>query len=404
MPLFEYKALDHAGKSSTGVMSADNARDARAKLREDGLLPSEITEAPMRSSGLWSKLPRIFRRKDDSNVAIMTRQFSTLMATGVALTDSLAVLIRQTQDTHLERTLKSVREAVMRGEPFADALAEHPRYFSELYINMVRSGEASGTLDSILERVANYSQTRLRMQNKILTALTYPAVMVFVGVVVIIFLLTFVVPKIEKVLTAQNRNLPLPTQVLLGISEFTRDFWWAILLALVGVYLGYRAIIRLEKGLLWRDRILMKIPLLGTLLQKNAVSTFAHTLSTLLASGIAATDALEIVRRTVQNKALEKSIAQIRDRIIEGSNIAGTLEESDVFPPMVSYMVAVGESTGKLDQVLERLAISYDEEIETSTQKLIALIEPILIVVLALFVGFIALSIVLPIMEMSQIK
>ena len=218
MPLFDYKGLDHSGKASAGVVSADTASEARAKLREDGLLPVEIKESFAGASRIWLKLPRVFRRKDEAKVTVMTRQFATLMATGVALTDALAVLIKQTQDHHFVLALKSIRESVIRGKPLADALAEHPVYFSELYINMVRSGEASGTLDNVLERIANYSQTRLRMQNKIITAITYPTVMLVVGVAVIVFLLTYVVPKIEKVLVSQKKVLPLSTEILMTIS------------------------------------------------------------------------------------------------------------------------------------------------------------------------------------------
>lgn len=404
MPLFDYKAIDDSGKITTGVVSADTPKEARAKLREDGLLPSDVKESHIGPSGIWTKLPRIFRRKDEARVAIMTRQFSTLMATGVALTDALNVLIKQTNDNNLERTLKSVRESVMRGDQLADALEKHPLYFNELYINMVRSGEASGNLDRILERVANYTHVRMRMQSKMIAALTYPAVMLSVGIIVVVFLLTFVVPKIEKVLMVQKKQLPWPTEFMLALSNFVRDFWWAIILSIIGVFFIYRMLMRIEKTVLWRDRMILKLPIFGVLLQKTVVSNFAHTFSTLLSSGIPVTDSLEIVRRTVSNKAISKTIGSIREKIIEGSDIASTIQDTDIFPPMVSYMVAVGETTGRLEQVLERLATSYDEEIEISAQKMISLLEPIMIVCLAVFVGFIALSIVLPIMEMSNTK
>jgi len=421
VPIFQYTALAPGGDVKKGVIDADTARDARARLRRDNLLVTDIAEG--RSSrkrkagrdkeakiGLMTRI-RDARAshsgpsgRDLEIVTAATRQLGTMLGSGIPLTESLRAMIEQAQDRRTETMFREIREAVNQGASLADALEQHPGYFTELYVNMVRAGEATGNVDVVLSRLADYLQYQRTIRRKVVSAMTYPVMMICLGFLVVTALLTFVVPRITEMLEDTGQALPTPTRILIAISDGFRDYWLpgAILIAAISFFLE-RVYRKNEGGRLTIDRFLLRVPVLGDVLLKQAVSRFTRTLSTLLQSGVNAVQSLEITGNVVQNRVVSDATEHIRTRIVEGTDISTPLRATEVFPAVVTYMVAVGEQAGELEQMLDRIADSYDEEIEIATERMTSVLEPIMIIGLAIVVGFIVISIVLPILQVGQI-
>lgn len=425
MPIFEWKGFDAEGKNTKGVIDADTERDARLRLRrEQGVHVVNIREAgarerrkdkktkpgkPAKPSRLTALLEQARGREGAAlsksrleEVSTFTRQLATLLKAGIPVTDALTALVEQAENRRQEMLFRDLRQSVSQGMPTADALARHPGYFDELYISMVRSGEAAGRLDEVLERLGSFIQKQARVRNKVQAALTYPIIMLVIGVLVVAVLLVFVVPKITKLLEARGQRLPLPTQILKGTSEFLVHYWWLLLGGMMLSIILFNLYYATTKGRLKVDHLFLKLPAAGDLLRKQAVARFSQTLATLLRSGVPVVHCLEVVRTVLGNRVLENAIIDVREKVVEGADIATPFRESGVFPTLVSYMIAVGEQSGELDTMMEQIGESYDEEVEIATQKFTSLIEPILIVVLAVLVGFIVLSILWPVLLMSQ--
>jgi general secretion pathway protein F len=283
-------------------------------------------------------------------------------------------------------------------------MSAHATYFSELFVNMVRAGEAGGNLDTVLFRVADYMHAQNRTRAKVMAALTYPIIMLTIGVGVVAILLTYVVPKIMEVIQKQGKAaLPLPTEILLAVSGFMGAYWWVLLGIVVATFAAYFNARRTRAGRLWTDTMKLRIPMLGNLIKKAAISRFAMTFATLLESGLPVLEAMGVVRKVVDNELLGETLDTVRQKIAEGADIATPLKQSKVFPPVVGYMIGVGEESGRLEELLKKTAESYDEEVEVASQKFTALLEPLMIVTLAIIVAFIVLSILLPILEMSNL-
>jgi len=404
VPVFNFKALKEDGGSEGGVIDADSPKEARLKLKAKKLHVTEL-EAIEGTTSAAGRKPRapLFRRRRTQEVAMTTRQLSTLLSSGIPIMGALTAVIEQAEDLVLKGVLMDVRDRVAQGSTFSDALAEHGYLFNELYCNMVKAGEASGALDRVLMRIADYMHAQHRLRARVVAALTYPIIMVVIGAGVVAVLLGYVVPKILDVLLKQQKALPLPTEILIMVSGLVKHYWWAGAIAIVGLWIAYRQVVRTEGGRLWVDTTLLQIPVLGSLLRKSAISRFAVTFATLLESGLPVLDAMVVVKRVVNNQLLANTIELVRQKIAEGADIATPLKASKVFPPVVGYMIAVGEESGHLEELLKKVAQAYDEEVELAAQKLTSLLEPAMIVFMALIVGFIVLSILLPILQMSNI-
>ena len=410
MPIYEYKAFTPGGEAKVGILDADSPREARLKLRKDNVHVVEIRPVGAKPKGLRERIRRrraefqgsSKRRLDE--VATVTRQMATLLAAGIPLTETLKALIEQSENKKLEMVFRDVREKVTQGAGLAEALAFHPQYFNDLYVNMIRAGEASGNLDVVMARLADFTAGQRRLREKVSAALTYPIILLIIGALVVTILMTFVVPQITKMVSQTNKVLPLPTQVLIAASNFFADYWWLLCLGIAAVSWIFNRIYRTDRGRLAIDRLALRIPVFGSLFRKQGVARFAVTFSTLLKSGVPVVECLEISKTIVNNKVLEEVISEIRERIVEGTDIATPLKMSGAFPPLVGYMIAVGEQSGQLEQILDRIAAAYDEEIDVTTQKITALIEPVLIVLLASIVGFIVLAIIWPILELGNIQ
>lgn len=404
MPVFDYKALNSRGEQAAGIIDADSAAAARSKLRRQGLFPTEVTEAEekidLRSD---QAISRIFHRVKAGEVAIFTRQTATLLAAGLQLIQALNALIDQLEKSALKRVIIKVRDQVNAGKSFGESLKAFPRIFPPLYTNMIEAGEAAGALDVVLERLAELTEKNVKMRNHIRSVMVYPLLVGLIGVAVIVFLLVNVVPTITSIFAETQQALPLPTVILLSISDFMRGYWWALILIAAGLYFLFNFWKNGHRGRMVIDRLKLRLPLFGPLVRKIAVVRFSRTLATLVSSGAPLIESLRIVGSIVNNTVIARAIGDAIEAIRAGQSIAGPFRKSRVFPPIVVHMIAIGEASGSLEPMLEKIAQSYEDEVETTVSALTSLLEPIMIVIMGVVVGYIVLSILLPIFQMSQV-
>lgn len=402
MAVFEYKGLDLRGKNTTGVIDADNPRQARSKLRQNGIFPTEVMSAKAAAEVQAREAFSFGQKVSLSETALMTRQMATLTGAGLSIMESLAALIEQTENRVSKKVWVDVRESVKEGSTFADALSRHPKVFSNLYCHMVRAGEASGALDKILLRIADYLENQVRLRGKIFSMMTYPILMMVVSGLILLFLVAYVVPKVTSIFDDLNQALPLPTIILLNISDFVIAYGWLLFLLTGVAFFFVKRHIGTPVGREQYDRISLKIPLFGRIIKMVAISRFTKTLATLLASGVQLLKALEIVEQVVGNTVLEKAIREARANIREGESIADPLKRSGLFPPLVTHMISIGEKSGELETMLQKVSEAYDNEVETVVTGMTSLLGPLMILGMGFAILFIVLAILLPIFEVSQ--
>jgi type IV pilus assembly protein PilC len=392
MPAFTYTARNAAGELKTATVEAATAQDVVAQLRRQRMTVVKVDEQskPKKAKGG-------IKMRD---VVIFTRQFSTMINAGLPLVQALDILAKQTENKVLAGATRDIVFDVESGHTVADALAKHPKAFTELYVNMVAAGEAGGILDTILMRLATFMEKNDALVRKVKGAMIYPGVIMSVAAIAIAVLLIFVIPVFESMFAGVGMALPLPTRVVIGASDFLRGYWWAVIAAMVvGAFL-FRRYYATSSGKLTIDRLLLKFPVLGDVLRKSAVSRFTRTLGTLISSGVSILDGLEITAKTAGNRVIQDAIMQSRASIAGGDTIAAPLQKSAVFPPMVISMIAVGEPTGGLDEMLSKIADFYDEEVDAAVSGLLSLLEPIMIVFLGVIVGGMVVAMYLPIFDM----
>jgi general secretion pathway protein F len=404
VPVYEYRALNASGRNIKGIVDADSSRAARLKLRRSGIYPIELhEEADAQGEKRDFDVLRFLRRIKLQEVAIMVRQLSTLLSAGLPLVESLTAVIEQVPNPALKKIGTQVRERVNEGSSLADAFAQHPRIFSPLFVNMTRAGERSGALEIVLERLADFTEKQVAFRHKISAAMVYPILMTFVGIGVLGFLLGYVIPTVTQIFEDFKQSLPLPTLILMTVSDGLRRFWWAGVVVVALMLLGIDRYSRTEGGRLVLDRIKLKAPVFGALALKIAIARFTRTLAILLKSGVPVLTSMDIVKNVVSNRVLMQVIEDARDNIREGQDIAPPLRHSQLFPPLATHMIAVGEKSGKLEDMLLRVADTFETDVETTVQDLTALIEPLMILFMGSIIGFIALSILLPIFQINQI-
>lgn len=406
MAVFEYKGVDAKGKTVRGIVDADSDRAARLKLRRMQIFPTHLNEEGRSSSFSLDqdvKLFKFMQRVKVADIAHMTRQLSTLLGAHVPLVDSLVALSEQVENPRLKTAIAQVKERVREGSRLADAMRLHPDIFNDLYIHMVRAGEASGALEIVLRRLADFTEKQAELSSKIRGAMTYPAVMSIVSLALMVFLLVGVVPKITQVFEdVGNLTLPLPTRILLAVSGFLSSYWYLLLLCIPLVIFLWRRFKKTPKGRRMVDRLSLRVPIFGEILHMVALSRFSLTLSTLLSSGVQMLQAMDIVKDIVQNVMLREAIEQSMIAVREGESLAEPLRRSGYFPPVVVHMIKVGEKTGSLESMLEKISQNYDTQVNTKVAALTSLLEPIMIVVMGGIVAFIVISILLPIMKLNQ--
>ncbi|UCF83111.1 MAG: type II secretion system inner membrane protein GspF [Desulfobacteraceae bacterium] len=405
MPVYEYTALDGAGKNVNGIIDADSAVVARQKLRGSGIFPVRVKETSSKPKDVPSgsiSVSSLFKRIRPGELSATTRQLSILLGAGVTLVGSLDALIFQAANPVLKKIMAQIKESVNEGKSLAFSLSQHPKVFSQIYINMVRAGEASGSLDLVLDRLAEFSERQDALRGRFRAALAYPVFMFFIGSVILFFLITFIVPNITKIFSEMHQTLPLPTLALIGLSSFLKLFWWLVLLVLGGCIMLLKKLIKTPKGNHIWNEIKLRIPILGTINMKMAMARFGRTLGSLLQSGVPLITALQIVRNIVNNTLIAEVIDNAMEDIEAGASLATPLAQSLWFPPIAIQMISVGEQSGELENMLNKIADIYERETESQIMALTSMLEPVMILVMGVVVGFIVISILLPIFEMNQ--
>jgi len=420
MPRYTYVALDSRGQESTGLVDAASTNEAIGQLRQAGYFPTNVYEegkgaapdlkaarrtarAPRAERAARSKNIVLFQRKTvkPKTLMIFTRQLATLIDAGLPLLRGLNVLAKQERDAVLKSTINKLADSVQGGSTFSEGLAQHPRLFNDLYVNMVRAGELGGVLEVVLTRLAEFQEKAQKIKNKVVAAMVYPIIVLFLALAIMSFLLVFIVPKFEAIFHDMLGDKPLPaiTLFVIGVSSFMQNHW-AILLGLaVAAFVGYKLAARTRAGRAVLDRVKLRAPLFGDLIRKTSISRFSRTLGTLVTSGVPILQALNITRETAGNAVIARAISQVHDSVKEGESIVQPLEASGAFPPMVISMIDVGEETGQLPEMLLKIAEVYDDEVDNSVAALTSLLEPIMIVLLALIVGTIVIALFMPLIS-----
>lgn len=393
MPEFEYKGKTLAGAQVSGSLKAKNREDMERILRQNRILVSNIRKKP---TDIAIKFGTGIKKQDISR---FTRQFATMIGSGLPMIQCLEILASQVDNVELRKVLNKIKESVQGGTTLADALSRHPKVFDQLYTNMVEAGELGGALDVILVRLALYREKADALVRKVRGAMMYPIVISVVATGVTVAMLTFVVPVFAKMFEGLGSELPAPTQVILGISDFLGTKYLYIIGAVIGLIVAYKMYVKSPKGRYNADKAFLAFPVLGTLLKKSAVSRFARTLGTLLSSGVSILEALDITAKTAGNRVIHDAIKKSVLSIAEGDTITAPLKETGVFPPMVTQMISVGEKTGGLDEMLNKIADFYDEEVDAAVTALTSIIEPVVIVFMGVIIGGILIAMYLPMFD-----
>jgi len=407
MPVYEYAALTRLGKNTTGVVDAESPVMARQKLRSSGIFPTSVRE--VHETATLKKSPRrwipkkLFGRIRPAEVTMMTRQLATLVGAGFPLVTAIDAMLPQSRSQGLKSHLAKIKDNVVEGNSFASALNLFPGTFSSLYINMVRAGESTGTLEVVLDRLADMMERRQALKMKIQSALAYPVLMAVIGTIVLFLLLAFIVPSITSIFTDMNKSLPAPTQMLMAISDFLERWWWGLFLVMGIFVVAYYLFSRTASGRVVIDRLKLRLPLVGTLVRKLAVARFSRTLGSLQENGVPMLQALEIVKNIAGNVIISDAITEAAVEVGKGHSLGASLGQHSVFPNLFIQMVTLGEQSGELETMLNKVADVFESETEAQVTTMASLLEPLMILVMAVIVGFIVLSICLPIFEMNEL-
>lgn len=394
MPEFKYKYTTKAG-TKQGIIEAENIEQAKTILNRQHIQYTAISE--------HKELFAFGGTPSQKDVVIFTRQFATMISAGLPLVQCLSILAASTENRMFARAISDIKQKVETGETFADALRKHPKIFDELYTNMIEAGEVGGILDKILIRLAEYMEKAMALKGKVKGAMVYPAAIVTVAVAVVIFLLVFVIPMFGEMFADFGQKLPWPTQIVLNLSDFVISKWYLVFIMPPVVFVLFFRFRATEKGKVLTDQVALKLPVLGPLIQKVAVAKFTRTMGTLIASGVPIIEGLNITAKTAGQKVIERAVIEVIDDIKQGKGLAEPLKEQGVFPIMVVQMIEVGEQTGALDAMMNKIADFYDEEVDTAVEALTSLLEPALMVFLGVVVGFVVVAMYMPIFKMGDV-
>jgi len=406
MPVYEYTALDLKGKTISGIIDADSSRTARQKLRTSKIFPVSIEEVHDTSKIKTKKSFSIkdsFSRVRPYEISMMTKQLATLLGAGLPLVSAMDALISQIRSQAFKKMLAKIKDSIVEGNSFARSLSLFPGTFSSLYINMVKAGETSGALDIVLDRLADITEKQEALKNRIRAAMAYPVLMSLIGMLVLFFLLTFIVPNITSIFSEMNQTLPAPTLFLIKISGIFKNYWWMIFIVLTVILFALNSIRKTVKGRYFFDKTKLLLPRFGILAKKIAVARFSRTLGSLLDNGVPMLSSLEIVKNIVDNALISDAIEAASKEVGRGQGLGPALAGTKIFPDLTIQMILVGEQSGKLEAMLDKIADVFENEVENSIMSMTSLLEPVMILIMAVIVGFIVLSICLPIFEMSTL-
>ncbi|MBI5191993.1 MAG: type II secretion system F family protein [Nitrospirae bacterium] len=386
------------GKKQKGEVIGKNKDEVIAVLRKQNILVTSVTT---RAKKLNINIPFLQAKVKDKDIAVFTRQFATMIDAGLPLIQCLDILAKQTENKTFATAINEIRQDVESGSTYADALKKHPRIFNDLYVNMVAAGEMGGILDTILARLSKYIEKNIRLKSQIRAALIYPSTIVAVAIIVIVVLLVWVIPIFAKMFTEFGGQLPAPTRIVIGMSDFMQRNFFLIVGITIACIFGLSRYYKTKNGRRTIDRLILRLPIFGMLMRKIAVAKFTSTLGTLISSGVPILDGLDIVARTAGNKIIEEGIVTTRQSISEGKTLSEPLEQTKVFPPMVVQMIAVGETTGALDTMLSKIADFYDDEVDATVAIMTSLLEPMLMIFLGIAIGSIVVAMYLPIFKLA---
>lgn len=403
METYSYEVTTREGGVMTGTIRASNERSAIEQLQDRGYFPLKVGKAEEKKSFDLTFLPFLRSRVKEKDIMTFTYQLGVLLDAGFPLEKALSILSDLTEKKAFKELVKDIRSHVRSGKSFSDSLSKFPSAFPLFYVNMIKAGEAGGFLEDTISRMAVYLENSQALKEDIRSALIYPLVLSVVGGGAVVVLLTFVVPKFTMIFSDMGEALPLPTIILLSISSGLINYWWLILLSLLGVFFSLRHYLKSEKGRRWWDKLRFKIPLFGRLFREAAVSRFARTLATLLASGVPILNALHIVKGTLGSEKIAEIISSVREGVKKGRGISEPLKNSDIFPPIAVHMVAVGEETGRLDEMLFKIADRFDLEVRTTVKRLLSMLEPALILLMGIVVGFIVVAMLMAIFSVNEL-
>jgi general secretion pathway protein F len=404
MPVYEYTALGVKGNTISGIIDADNPSGARLKLRTAGIYPVTVNEVSnLPPKYVFTSFFKRFQRADTLELAMMTRQLGTLMNAGFPLVNALDALIPQTRSFQLKNQLTRIKDAIVGGSSFAEALSSTSSTFPELYINMIRAGETSGTLELVLDRLAEMIEKQLHLTQRITSAMTYPVFMSVIGIAILLFLLTYIVPTIVSLFADMKQVLPLPTRLLIFVSGILKLWWWTIPLGIISSAIYIRYARNTKSGRLFTDRLFLSLPVAGDILRKLYAARVARTLGLLLENGVSLLSAMEIVKKIAGNTLVMDAVETASDDVRQGRTLAVSLEKTRQFPGILIQMIQVGEQSGALEKLLTKAADLFENEVETLLTRMASLLEPIMILFMGVMVGFVVLSICLPIFEMNQL-
>lgn len=403
-PIYDYKAIAPDGKAQRGIVESDSIKSARTKVKKLGLMVTEISEKTAAKPSSSGSMPFIGNRVSVAEVSLMTRQLASLVKANIPLVEALTALVDQTENEKLKVVLSQVRQDVNEGSSLAKAVSAHPKVFDNIFVNMIEAGESSGTLGLVLLRLADLKEAQMRLRSKVISGMTYPALMLGVATVLMLLIFTFVIPKLGKIFDSMNKPMPATTKFLMVVSDLVLT-WWP-LIGLLMTFAGWAFIrwISSEKGKPKWDAFKLRIPMFGPLVRLIAVTRFASTMSTLLESGVPILTCMNIAKNLIGNVPIERAVASARENITEGQSIADPLRRSGEFPPMIIHMIAIGEKTGELPAMLQNVSETYEEQINTKIDGLTSMIEPLMIIGMGGAVGFIVLSVMLPLMEISNLN
>lgn len=405
MPAFEFQGLNRAGKQIKGVRDADSERALRAVLKREGILITRIGTGPQKGQSLLSTevdIGQYFEKIKPLDVAIFTRQLATLVRAGIPLVEALAATAEQTEKPKLRKVLAQLRQDVSEGMSLAQAVKKHPEAFTAVFPNMIRAGEASGTLDAVLMRLAEFTEASVKLRQKITSAMMYPIIMVGLGGLILIGLFVYVIPQITQIFEDTGAELPILTRLLIGFSGILRSYWWLMLIGGVGGMYAFRRWKKTPKGSATLDRFLLKVPILGSLILMIGTSRFTRTLSTLLRSGVPLLTALDITKNVLGNKSLIDVVSEAQIIVKEGGNLGDPLKRSGYFPPMVTHMIAVGERSGALEEMLTVVSDAYETQVENRVAGLTSLLEPVMIVGMGITIAIIVFAVLMPILQLNE--
>lgn len=404
MAIFKYKGLDKTGKEIKGNVNVENLAVAKARVKGMGIMLTEINEETSQNLKKGSVNITFGSGVSTVDLALMTRQLATLLKAKIQVVEAFSALVDQTDNPRLKITLSEIKQKVNEGSSLASALSDYPAIFNNVYVNMVEAGETSGTLEVVLLRLADFTESQVKLNNKIKSAMTYPVIMMTVGGIMISIIFAVVIPKLSKIFIQRKMELPIQTKISIWISNTIINYWWLIIIGIVGLVYFFKKWTKTEAGRSKWDALLLKLPVVGELVTMINVSRFCSTLATLLQSGVPILSAMRIVSNLISNVHMKRAVEESRTSISEGASLTNPLIKSELFPPMVTHMIKLGEKSGELEPMLQIVAENYEDQVNSKLSGLTSILEPIMMVGMGLVVAFVVFSVVVPMMQMNSLK